>query len=60
MVKKYCNNCYFSGRCSADEVCEDYISLDEQLTDKAVDELISRGREKFRREWHQYITGWNI
>lgn len=55
-MDKNCENCFYYGKCNADEVCEDYTPLGESAEDEDIDKLIEDRRVEFHKKWFQYIT----
>lgn len=41
--------------CRSDNVCDDYIPVDENAVDDEKDNLIEENRIAFRAEWFEYI-----
>lgn len=51
-MDKKCKDCFFCDRCYADEACEDYTPLNDDMN---IDEMIELRRTDFHKEWFQYI-----
>ena len=53
-LNKNCNNCYFYNNCRcSDDVCENYISLNEE---EMLSDIIEAGRVEYRSNWFEYIN----
>jgi len=52
-----CSNCYFGDKCCHPGYCDDYAPLDsDDPTDKYMDELIEREKQRFVNEWRVYVN----
>lgn len=59
MSKNLCYNCYYSDRCDCQDVCEDYIDVNECDDCNDIDDMIETNRIAFRAEWFKYIENCN-
>ena len=53
--KRHCSNCYYDDDCDCLEVCKDYTSLAEDVSDEEIDDIIENNRVAFRADWFEYI-----
>ena len=56
---RMCKNCVYADNCKSNHVCDDFYPADGNLEDIVIEKMIEFERTAFRKEWHQYITGFN-
>lgn len=51
-----CDNCFYSGYCRGNEVCERFRFDNDEADDEYVINLVGEGRSDYISDWNSYVS----